>query len=273
MEGLDANVQVSEKLVLRRDAESVATLTLNRPTQYNALSLALLREMQTVLDAIAADNSVRVVVIEARGEAFCAGHDLKEMLKQRTLDACARLFKQCSDVMVTLSRLPQPTIARVQGLATAAGCQLVGACDLAVASERAQFAVSGINVGLFCSTPAVALSRNVPRKVAMEMLLTGDFIDAQTARERGLINRVVRESDLDDEVNKLTRSIVAKSATAISMGKALFYRQLEMGLEGAYALASEVIARNVMSEDAAEGIEAFLAKRLAVWTPRGETRT
>ena len=255
----------SEETLLRQDSGGVATLTLNRPTQFNSLSQALLTELQQQLDAIAADSSIRVVVIAAAGRAFCAGHDLKEMRSNHSKPYMQALFRQCGRVMTTLTEIPQPVIAKVQGIATAAGCQLVASCDLAVAAEEARFAVSGINVGLFCATPAVALSRNLGRKAAMEMLLTGDFIDAGEAQRRGLVNRVVAAEALDAEVGKLTDSILAKSAVAVAMGKQMFYRQLEMGLAGAYQLASETMACNMMAEDAAEGIDAFMTKRRPQW--------
>ncbi|HUY03737.1 MAG TPA: enoyl-CoA hydratase [Rhodocyclaceae bacterium] len=255
----------SEFILLRQDSGGVATLTLNRPTQFNSLSQALLTELQQQLDAIAADSSVRVVVIAGAGRAFCAGHDLKEMRSNHSKPYMQALFRQCGRVMTTLTEIPQPVIARVQGIATAAGCQLVASCDLAVAVTEARFAVSGINVGLFCATPAVALSRNLGRKAAMEMLLTGDFIDAGEAQRRGLVNRVVAAGDLDAEVKKLAGSILGKSAVAVAMGKQMFYQQLEMGLAGAYQLASETMACNMMAEDAAEGIDAFMAKRKPQW--------
>ena len=255
----------SESVLLRQDDGGVATLTLNRPDQFNSLSQALLTELQRQLDAIAADASVRVVVVKGAGCAFCAGHDLKEMRGNHSKPYMQALFRQCGRVMTTLAEIPQPVIACVHGIATAAGCQLVASCDLAVAAEQARFAVSGINVGLFCSTPAVALSRNMGRKAAMEMLLTGDFIDAAEAQRRGLVNRVVAAAELDAEVGKLTASILAKSALAVAMGKQVFYRQLEMGLAGAYQLASETMACNMMAEDAAEGIDAFMAKRRPQW--------
>ena len=255
----------SEFILPRQDDGGVATLTLNRPTQFNSLSQALLTELQQQLDAIAADSSIRVVVIAAAGRAFCAGHDLKEMRSNHSKPYMQALFRQCGRVMTTLTEIPQPVIAKVQGIATAAGCQLVASCDLAVAAEEARFAVSGINVGLFCATPAVALSRNLGRKAAMEMLLTGDFIDAGEAQRRGLVNRVVAAEALDAEVGKLTDSILAKSAVAVAMGKQMFYRQLEMGLAGAYQLASETMACNMMAEDAAEGIDAFMTKRRPQW--------
>ncbi|MBC7171292.1 MAG: enoyl-CoA hydratase [Polyangiaceae bacterium] len=254
----------AEPLVHSRLEDGVLTLTLNRPQQYNALSWAMLEALREALRS-AQDPDVRVIVLAGAGKAFCAGHDLKEMRANRTLDFQRRLFALCSEVMLSLIRLPVPVIARVHGIATAAGCQLVGMCDLAVASSEARFAVSGINVGLFCSTPSVALSRNMGRKEAFEMLVTGEFIDAEEAHRRGLVNRVVPPEALDEEVERLTASIKAKSPVAVRMGKELFYRQLEMGIEAAYQLAGEVMACNMMAEDAAEGIDAFIEKRPPQW--------
>jgi enoyl-CoA hydratase/carnithine racemase len=246
----------------------VTTLTLNRPRQFNALSSAMLAALQMELDQIAADPSVRVVVLAAAGKAFCAGHDLKEMRSHPDQAFQHALFEQCSRMMLTINRLPQPVIARVHGLATAAGCQLVAACDLAVAAETAQFATSGIRVGLFCSTPAVAVSRNLPRKRAFEILFTGDFIDAQTAAEEGLVNYAVVPGDLDVTVERLAAAIVAKSPVAVATGKQMFYRQVEMGMDDAYTYAAEVMACNMMAEDAQEGIDAFIEKRAPVWRGR-----
>ena len=248
-------------LLLRRDQDGVVTLTLNRHAQFNALSTELLDALQATLDKVGADATARVVVIAGAGKAFCAGHDLKQMRANHDRGYMQRLFKQCGRVMTTLTELPQPTIARVQGIATAAGCQLVASCDLAVAADVAKFAVSGINVGLFCSTPAVALSRNMGRKQALEMLLTGEFIDALEAQRRGLVNRVCPADALDAEVKRLTDSICAKSQAAIAMGKQLFYRQLEMGLMGAYQLAGETMACNMMTDDAVAGIDGFMNKK------------
>lgn len=252
----------NEPLVLRNDrADGLTTLTLNRPNAFNSLSRDLLGALQAELDAIAASESVRIVVIAGAGKAFCSGHDLKEMRANPGKAAMQALFKQCGELMLTITRMPQPVIARVHGIATAAGCQLVSMCDLAVAADVAKFAVSGINVGLFCSTPAVGLARNLGRKAALEMLLTGDFIDAMEAKNRGLINRVVPADALDAEIERLAGSILAKSAVAIRIGKGMFYKQLEMGLSDAYDYAAEVMACNMMSEDAGEGIDAFMQKR------------
>lgn len=257
-----------EPYVLRRDTGGVANLTLNRPQQFNSLSQAMIGALQTQLDAIAGDLQVRVVVIAGAGKAFCAGHDLKEMRANHNKAFMQELFKRCGRLMMTLTEMPQPVIARVHAIATAAGCQLVSMCDLAVAAEQARFATSGINVGLFCATPGVGLSRNLGRKEALEMLLTGDFIDAPTALRHGLINRVVSAEQLDAEVDQLAQSIIAKSSVAIGMGKQMFYKQLEMGLDAAYQYAAEVMACNMMTEDAGEGIDAFIGKRPPVWQGR-----
>jgi enoyl-CoA hydratase/carnithine racemase len=244
-----------------RDARGVVRLTLDRPHAYNALSESMLAALQSELDALAADESLRVLVLAAAGKAFCAGHDLKEMRKDPSIDYYRRLFAQCSRVMLAFTRLRVPVIARVQGIAAAAGCQLVAQCDLAVASTEARFAVSGVNLGLFCSTPSVPLSRNLSRKQAFEMLVTGEFIDAHEALARGLINRVAEADALDAEVDRLVSSIVAKPRTAIAIGKELFYRQGELGIEAAYAAAAETMACNMMDEAALEGIQAFIEKR------------
>jgi enoyl-CoA hydratase/carnithine racemase len=251
----------TDNLVLRTNSNSVATLTLNRPEALNALSEAMLNALQKELDAIAKDASIRVVVIAAAGRAFCAGHDLKEMRAKPSAVYYQKLFAQCTRMMLAIQHMPQPVIARVQGMATAAGCQLVAMCDLAVAADTATFAVSGINVGLFCSTPGVELSRNISRKQAMEMLLTGEFIDARQAQERGLINRAVPPSELDAEVKRLVDSITAKAEPAVRMGKQLFYKQLEMGIEAAYQLAGQTMACNMMDECALEGVQRFIEKK------------
>jgi enoyl-CoA hydratase/carnithine racemase len=253
-------------LVLReRDARGVVQLTLNRPQAFNALSESMLKALQAELDAVAADEGARVVVIGASGKAFCAGHDLKEMRAEPGLGYYERLFAQCGRMMMTIQRLPQPVIARVHGTATAAGCQLVAMCDLAVAASDSRFAVSGVNLGLFCSTPSVALSRNLSRKAAFEMLVTGDFITAEQALAKGLINRVVAPEALDAEVAALAGRIVGKPREALAMGKALFYRQLEAGIEAAYADATSTMACNMMEGSALEGVQAFIDKRKPNW--------
>jgi enoyl-CoA hydratase/carnithine racemase len=255
------DVGAADVLQVTRDARGVVTLTLNRPQAFNALNAALLEALQTALDRLAADDQVRVVVLAAAGKAFCAGHDLKEMRAAPSLAYYQQLFGQCSQVMLALQRLPVPVIARVQGMATAAGCQLVAQCDLAVAVEAARFATSGINYGLFCATPSVALSRNIGRKAAFEMLATGEFIDAQQAQAQGLINRAVSEDQLDAEVERLVTSMLAKPRVALALGKALFYRQLEAGMAAAYADAQATMACNMMDEGALEGVLAFIEKR------------
>ncbi|MBA2675194.1 enoyl-CoA hydratase [Ramlibacter sp.] len=249
-----------------RDARGAVTLTLNRPASFNALSEEMLAALQSALDRLAGDASVRVVVLAAAGKAFCAGHNLKEMIARPSPDYYRKLFAQCSRMMLAIQKLPVPVIARVQGIATAAGCQLVAQCDLAVASTDASFAVSGVNYGLFCSTPSVALLRNVPAKQAMEMLVTGDFIDARQAAERGLVNHAVAPDRLDAEVERLVASIVAKPRIAIAMGKELFYQQREMGTAAAYQLAGETMAVNMMDGCALEGVTAFTEKRQPKWT-------
>ena len=254
-----------EPVLLREDTDACVTLTLNRPSQFNALSEELLSALQEALSSIAEDASKTVVVIAANGKAFCAGHDLKQMRANPDKAYYQQLFTQCGEVMKTINAMPQIVVAKVQGIATAAGCQLVAQCDLAVAVDSARFAVSGINVGLFCSTPAVALSRNMSRKRAMEMLVTGDFIDAATAQDYGLINRMAPQDALDAEVAQLVDRICAKSSVAIAHRKQLFYRQLERDLSGAYAQSAEVMACNMMNEDAAEGIDAFMQKRKPDW--------
>lgn len=253
---------MSEDILLHsRDARGVHTITLNNPKAFNALSEAMMAAFKQAVEAVAADPGARVLVIAANGKAFCAGHDLKEMRGNHTLDFQQRLFRLCGKFMMKLTELPQPVIARVHSIATAAGCQLVSMCDLAVAADHARFAVSGINVGLFCATPSVGLARNMGRKEAFEMLVTGDFIDAHEAQRRGLVNRVVPADELDAEVGRLAASILSKSPAAIRMGKQMFYKQLEMGLDAAYQMAAETMACNAMCEDAAEGIDAFIAKR------------
>ena len=261
-----AHAQASDELVLVSRADGVLTLTMNRPAQFNALSEALMTALQAALEQAAADPEVRVVVLAAAGKAFCAGHDLREMRAEPALGYYQKLFSQCSKLMMTIQRMPQPVIARIQGIATAAGCQLVAMCDLAVAAEAARFAVSGVNLGLFCSTPSVALSRNLGRKQAFEMLVTGEFIDAQAARQRGLVNAVVPADQLDAEIGRIAGLICAKPAVAIAAGKGLFYRQLEMGVDAAYQLAGQTMACNMMDEAALEGVQAFLDKRAPNWS-------
>jgi len=247
--------------VLRADADGIATLTLNRPAQYNTLSHATIEALSKALAAIAADERVRVVVIASTGRAFSTGHDMKEMRANRDEAFYRRLLADCSAMMQSIVALPQPVIAKVHGIATAAGCQLVASCDLAVAAASARFATSGINYGLFCATPAVALSRNVARKHALEMLFTGDFIDAETAARIGLINRAVDDATLDAEVDALARRIANKSGYAIRLGKASFYAQADQALDGAYRCASADLVRNLLAADGIEGVDAFFEKR------------
>ncbi|MEZ5534538.1 MAG: enoyl-CoA hydratase [Thiolinea sp.] len=255
----------STALLIREDNNGITTLTLNRPDKFNALSEDLIAAVTETLDAIKADDSVRVVIIKANGRAFCVGHDLKQMRENSNREYISGLFRSCGEMMQRIERLPQPVIASVHAVATAAGCQLAAACDLAVASDKAKFAVSGITLGLFCSTPAVALSRNVGRKAAMEMLLTGDFVDAETARQYGLVNRVVAPEALDETVLELAEKIASKPPAAIQMGKELFYQQLNKPLAEAYAQASETITCNMLLEDTLEGVDAFLEKRKPDW--------
>lgn len=255
----------ADAVLQQRDARGVVTLTMNRPANFNALSEEMLNALQAAFDRLKSDEAVRVVVLAAAGKAFCPGHNLKEMIATPALDYYQRLFAQCSRMMLTIQALPVPVIARVQGIATAAGCQLVAQCDLAVASTDARFAVSGVNFGLFCSTPSVPLLRNVPTKQAMEMLLTGDFISAQQAQERGLVNRAVVPEQLDEEIEKLVASILDKPRAAIAMGKEVFYRQREMGIAAAYQLAEQVMAVNMMDDCAQEGVTAFTQKRKPAW--------
>ena len=256
----------AEPLVLcATDARGVVVLTLNRPQAYNALSEAMLEALQAALDRVARDDTARVVVLAAAGRAFCAGHDLKEMRATPAQEMYERLFAQCGRMMMSLQKLPVPVVARVQGIATAAGCQLVAMCDLAVASTEARFAVSGVNLGLFCSTPSVALSRNLPRKAAFEMLVTGDFVSAEQALALGLVNRVAPPAELDAAVAALVDRIAAKPRVALAVGKALFYRQLETGIEAAYADAARTMACNMMDASALEGVQAFIDKRPPNW--------
>ncbi len=259
-------MNANDKLVLREtDERGVVRLTLNRPNAFNSLSEDMLAALQAELDALASDESARVLVLAAAGKAFCAGHDLKEMRAEPSLDYYQRLFAQCAQMMLAIQKLPVPVIARVHGIATAAGCQLVAMCDLAVASRDARFAVSGVNLGLFCSTPSVALSRNLPRKAAFEMLVTGAFISADEAQAKGLVNRVAEPEQLDAAVEALAASIVAKPRVALAMGKALFYRQLEKGIAAAYDDAGQTMACNMMDDSALEGVQAFIDKRPPRW--------
>ena len=255
----------AEAMVLLSSDNGIATMTLNRPQARNALSVAMMSEIEDTLARIAADPSIKAVVLAANGPAFCAGHDLKEMRSLQGREAVAAVFTQCSRMMTAIVRLPKPVIARVHAMATAAGCQIVASCDLAIAADSAQFATPGVNIGLFCSTPMVALSRAVGRKQAMEMLLTGHAVDAATAAAWGLINRAVPMAALDQAVNELAGLIGSKSPHTVKVGKEAFYRQAEMGLDDAYAYAAQVMTENMLARDAAEGIDAFLSKRPPIW--------
>jgi enoyl-CoA hydratase/carnithine racemase len=255
-----------QPFVLSETREGVATLTLNRGDRFNPLSQAMVAALQAELDRLALDTAVRVVVIAGSGKGFCAGHDLKELRAHAEPGWQQEMFDTCSRMMLTLTRMPQPVVARVHGVATAAGCQLVSMCDLAVAAENARFALPGVNVGIFCTTPAVGVARNVARKRAMEMLLTGEMIDARTALDWGLVNKVVPESELDAAVAHFTGIIRARSATVVALGKRAFYGQVERDIEGAYALAGGVMACNMLEPDAREGIDAFLGKRAPKWS-------
>ena len=259
---------MSDQILLRDNAGGVATLTLNRPEQRNALSRPMIAELSAALEAVGQDRSVRAVVIAANGPGYCAGHDLKEVRATPDRAFYDILFAECSALMTRIVRQPQPVIACVHGIATAAGCQLVASCDLAIASEKARFATPGVNIGLFCSTPMVALSRAVSRKHAMEMLLTGDLMDAETAWRFGLVNRVVPAAALEAETQALAAKIAGKSGAVVKIGKEAFYRQLEMGLDDAYDYTSGVIAANMEMCDAEEGIDAFIAKREPIWQHR-----
>jgi enoyl-CoA hydratase/carnithine racemase len=262
----DATLAAEQPFVLSTIAHGIATLTLNRPEQFNPLSRQMIAAIQAGLDAMASDPSVRVVILAAEGKGFCAGHDLKEMRAHTGDKSWQReLFDACSRMMSALTEIPQPVIARVHGIATAAGCQLVSMCDLAVAAEKATFAMPGVNIGVFCSTPAVGVVRNIGRKRAMEMLLTGKPIDAATALSWGLVNRVVPSSRLDAEIKRFTDIILSRSSAAIRFGKQAFYGQIDRPLGAAYEVASEVMACNLLLEDAGEGIDAFLEKRPAMW--------
>ena len=258
-----------EPTVLEQREGHVAVLTLNRPRQRNALSMALMRDLRAAFEQLREDRSTRVIVLAANGPAFCAGHDLKEMRStERKRELFLELFTECSRLMTTIVRHPKPVIAKVHGIATAAGCQLVASCDLAIASREAKFATPGVNIGLFCSTPMVALSRAVGRKRSMEMLLTGEMIDAEAAEAYGLINRSVATEVLEDETATLAEQIASKSPLTVKIGKEAFYRQVEMPLDEAYAYASQVMAENMLARDAAEGISAFIEKREPSWEGR-----
>ncbi|MPV85981.1 enoyl-CoA hydratase [Ostreibacterium oceani] len=257
---------MQDAIVLRHDQHAISQLILNRPEKFNALSSEVMTLLQNHLDSIAQDKTIKVVIIKAHGKAFSAGHDLKEVRHREDKAFHEALFNQCSQMMLSINQLPQPVIAEVNGIATAAGCQLVANCDLAVASPQAKFAVSGINFGLFCSTPAVALSRNLSQKHALKMLLTGEFIDAQQALNYGLINDLVDESTLSQHTLAIAESIAAKPAAAIALGKAMFYKQLKMDLPTAYQYASETMACNMDTDHAREGIDAFLQKRTPNWS-------
>jgi enoyl-CoA hydratase/carnithine racemase len=256
----------STAILLHSQTDGVATLTLNRPQARNALSLGLMAALTDAVAGIAEDPSVRVVIIAASGPGFCAGHDLRELRADPSERFYRATFEACSRLMTAIVRLPKPVIAQVHGIATAAGCQLAASCDLVVAADTARFATPGVNIGLFCSTPMVALSRAVPRKQAMEMLLTGEMISAERARELGLVNRVVPQAALAIAAADLAATIAAKSPLTLAIGKEAFYRQAEMTLDDAYAYTAEVMTRNMLARDAAEGIDAFLQKRSPVWT-------
>lgn len=260
------STQTTGEILLREDKDGVVELTLNRPKKFNTLSEVMLVELQRELDDIAADPAVRCVVISANGQGFCAGHDLREMRANPDLAYYQALFRRCSQVMQSIVALPVPVIAKVQGMATAAGCQLVASCDLAIAARSASFAVSGINVGLFCSTPAVALSRSISAKRAFDMLVTGDFVDAETALNWGLLSAVADDVHLDAMVTAKVEQILSKSPAAVRFGKTMFHRQRQMPLADAYDFAGKVMAENMMSPDAREGIDAFLEKRQPSWT-------
>lgn len=264
----DASPQTDQREVLRDDADGIATLTLNRPAAYNTLSRRVMAAMQAEIDAIAEDRSVRLVVIAANGPAFCAGHDLREMRADPTEAAQSALFADCAQMMQGLTRLPQPVIARVHAVAAAAGCQLVAACDLAIAATTAKFATPGVNLGLFCTTPGVAVARTVPRKQAFAMLATGDMVTAEDAVAMGLINQAVAPDALDSAVAALAARLMAKSPLTLAIGKKAFYRQLDMSLADAYGYASRIMVENMMTHDAQAGIDAFLAKRPPRWEGR-----
>jgi enoyl-CoA hydratase/carnithine racemase len=263
-----SEADAADAILRRADAGGIATLTLNRPAARNALSIGLMSALQEALDAIAKDRAIKVVVIGAAGPAYCAGHDLKEVRANPSRAAYEALFAQCSRLMQTIIAMPQPVIAKVQGFAYAAGCQLVATCDLAVAADTATFCTPGVNIGLFCSTPMVAASRNLPRKKMMEMLLLGDAIPAAEAKDLGLVNRVVPPARLEAETHAMAEAIAKKSPLVVKIGKEAFYRQLEMPLAEAYAYTSRVMTENMLARDAEEGIDAFLEKRAPKWEGR-----
>jgi enoyl-CoA hydratase/carnithine racemase len=263
--GMNMTPQESPLLIRSDDERGVTTLTLNRPAAFNALSEDLLTALQCELDELSKNQKVRVVVIAAAGKAFCAGHDLREMRAAPSMDYYQKLFAQCGQMMMSIQKLQVPVIAKVQGIATAAGCQLVAQCDLAVASSDSKFAVSGVNLGLFCATPSVALSRNLSRKAAFEMLVTGDFLSAQEALSQGLINKIAEPTELDATVEALVAKILTKPPVALAMGKELFYMQLETGIEKAYEYAAQTMACNMMDSSALEGVQAFIDKRKPNW--------
>ncbi|MEM7252157.1 MAG: enoyl-CoA hydratase [Pseudomonadota bacterium] len=261
---------MTDPLLLRTDDNAIATLTMNNPGALNALSEGMLDALQSEFDRLRTDRSIRVVILRAAGRAFCAGHDLKEMTAGRQAEDGGKsyfqaLFSTCSKMMLTIRELPQPVIAEVHGIATAAGCQLVATCDLAVAEREARFGVNGVNIGLFCSTPMVALSRNISRKKTFELLTTGDFLSADQALEAGLVNQVADANELSAATRALADKIAVKLAAAVKVGKEAYYRQLEMGLADAYAYTGEVMAENMMFRDTEEGIAAFLEKRPPDW--------
>ena len=262
---------MTEPILLRQDTGAVATLTMNTPKSLNALSDAMLAALQAEFDALANDRSIRAIVLKGAGKAFCAGHDLKEMTRGRQSEDGGRayftdLFARCAKMMTTIPRLPQPVIAQVHGIATAAGCQLVASCDMAVAAEGTRFGVNGVNIGLFCSTPMVALSRNIARKKAFEMLSTGQFIEAEKAEALGLINRTVAPDDLAEEAFELANIVASKLGAAVKIGKQGFYEQLNMPLEQAYEYSGDIMAQNMLYRETEEGIAAFLEKRDPTWT-------
>ncbi|MDF1846411.1 MAG: enoyl-CoA hydratase [Parvibaculaceae bacterium] len=269
----EAAAALREEVLLRDDCDGVTTLTLNRPKQRNSLSEALMAALTAEMTAIAEDPAVRVIVLAANGPVFCAGHDLKELTVARQREDRGRAYyqdimKRCSTMMLSILQNPKPVIAKVHGTATAAGCQLVATCDLAIAADDAHFATPGVNIGLFCSTPMVALSRNVSRKHAMEMLLSGDMVDAAHAAEIGLINRAMPADALDTEVSDLATKIASKSSMTVSIGKRAFYDQLELGVSDAYAYTSDVMVKNMLTHDAEEGVNAFIEKRAPTWKDR-----